>query len=142
MSDQGFRYDNGSIIGYGLTLPAPSGVAFLTADHLNRLVDLLREQKALGDDDGARIVAQEKRERARIEAVKADLMDDLGIEAATPPHDPHDHAAALIRQWHVPRFLESRIVGCACGWVCPKIGPRDSDDAFAEHVAREIAVRT
>jgi len=116
-----FRYDNGSIVGYGLTLPAPSGVAFLTADHLNRLVDLLREQKALGDDDGARLIAQEKRERTRIEAAKADLLDDLGLDLT------HGHGA------HVEvRDGTMTIIGCVCGWRC---STPNVDDELAVHVA-------
>jgi hypothetical protein len=83
MSDQSFRYEDGHVIGYGMTIPATDGRVILNADLLNRLIALLRERNFLGDDDGARIVAQEKREHARIEAAKADLIEDLGLDEET-----------------------------------------------------------
>jgi hypothetical protein len=83
MSAERFRYEDGCIVGYGMTIPAVDGYAVLDADLLNRLIALLRERNFLGDDDGARLVAQESRERARIEAAKADLIEDLGLDEET-----------------------------------------------------------
>lgn len=78
-----FHYEDGCVVGYGMSIPAPDGRVVLDADLLNRLVALLRERNFLGDDDGARIVTQERRERARIEAAKADLIEDLGLDEET-----------------------------------------------------------
>jgi len=81
MSVQKFRREGEHVVGYGLTIPAPGGRVVLDADLLNRLVDLIRDQKMLGDDDAARVVAQRERERARIEAAKDDLREQLGLRA-------------------------------------------------------------
>lgn len=83
-----FRREGDYIVGHGLTITAPGGLVVMSADLLNRLVDLLRDQKMLGDDDASHIVAQERRDRARIEAAKDDLREQLGLSA-----DPDERAA-------------------------------------------------
>jgi hypothetical protein len=77
-----FKLENGYISGAGFQLGPTTidGGVMMNADLLNRLVALLVEQRMLGDDDAKHVLAQERRERARIEAAKADLSDDLDLD--------------------------------------------------------------
>lgn len=77
-----FRFEDGYIIGAGFQIGPTTidGTVPMNADLLNRLVALLVDQRLLGDDDAIRISAQKQRERDRLEAAKADLREDLGLD--------------------------------------------------------------
>lgn len=85
----------------GISIAAPDGIAVVSADMLNRIFAIAREARALGDDEGTKIVAQHKRETARIEAAKADLIEQLGLERRDPD-DVLAHEEALRRAARAP----------------------------------------
>lgn len=87
MSNKFCLASDGAIVGHGLRFAAsaqirPGVVAFDVAQ-LEHLFDLARLESNLRPDDGTAILSRrqhEMRERERIEAAKADLIESLGLD--------------------------------------------------------------
>jgi len=75
-----FRHEHGRIVGHGFSIAAPGGYAVVDADLLNRLIDLILQERVMGADDATRVVAMHRRMQERIEGAKDDLVEALGIE--------------------------------------------------------------